>query len=391
MALHPDKKTVITCLIAAAVGLGISVPLIMSPAFQPAQADQQKHTQHRSSITGAPGSSSQDISLKKSDVSEKKNTAAKKPAIQNNHPTEKNTQAETKTASRAKGKSRRKKISRSTLDATAASAGKAVSIPATTLAGLPDLKTDDWRLILVNPAHTLPEGYKPETRELAGGIYDTAVYNHYQYFCDERIFDELTAMLQTCTDAGFHPLVASGYREHETQQMLFDDNIAGLEMQGMSREEAEKETKKVVAVPGTSEHELGLALDIACEENTELNETQMDTPTQKWLMENSWQYGFIIRYPTDKTKETGIIFEPWHYRYVGKESARYIHEHGLCLEEYLALLRLRENTIANPNAATEKPDSTPGQKTTVTPGTRNSNSKQKQKQTQPTDGAAKKE
>ena len=391
MALHPDKKTVITCLIAAIVGLGISAPLIMSPAFQPAQTEPQRQPLHNSSAADSSGSSVKNISPEKDDVSGIKNTTQKKPAVQKTDSTGKDSQGKTRAASPAPGKSRRKKISRSTLDATAASAGKPVSILSATLAGLPDLKTDDWRLILVNPTHTLPEGYKPETKELAGGIYDTAVYNYYQYFCDERIFDELTDMLEACTDAGFHPLVASGYREHETQQMLFNDNIAGLEMQGMSREEAEKETKKVVAVPGTSEHELGLALDIACEENTELNETQMDTPTQKWLMENSWQYGFIIRYPTDKTRETGIIFEPWHYRYVGKESARYIHEHGLCLEEYLELLNLREKADSILPAASGKPESTPGQKTTVTSGTKNSNARQKQKQTQPTDGAAKKE
>jgi LAS superfamily LD-carboxypeptidase LdcB len=218
---------------------------------------------------------------------------------------------------------------------------------ADTLYSLPDVHTTDWNLILVNPTHPLPEGYAPTTRELAGGIYDTAVYTHYQYFCDERIFDDLTAMLTDCTAAGFHPLVASGYREHATQITLFQDNIAALEARGLSREDAEKETRTVVAVPGTSEHELGLAVDIACEENTELDATQLDTPTQKWLMDNSWHYGFVVRYPTDKTSQTDIIFEPWHYRYVGKESARYMHNHNLCLEEYIDRLQKHEKASSS--------------------------------------------
>jgi LAS superfamily LD-carboxypeptidase LdcB len=90
-----------------------------------------------------------------------------------------------------------------------------------------------------------------------------------------------------------------------------------------------------VAVPGTSEHELGLAADIYSSENMSLDESQVDTFTQQWLMENCWKYGFVLRYPRAKSDITGIIFEPWHYRYVGYEHARRIHEADICLEEYL--------------------------------------------------------
>jgi D-alanyl-D-alanine carboxypeptidase len=90
-----------------------------------------------------------------------------------------------------------------------------------------------------------------------------------------------------------------------------------------------------VAVPGTSEHELGLAADIYSSENMSLDESQVDTFTQQWLMEHCWEYGFVLRYPKDKNEITGIIFEPWHYRYVGKEHAEIIHKAGICLEEYL--------------------------------------------------------
>ena len=90
----------------------------------------------------------------------------------------------------------------------------------------------------------------------------------------------------------------------------------------------------MVAVPGTSEHELGLAVDLTDNDYRELDEAQEDTATQKWLMENSWRYGFILRYPNDKSEATGIIYEPWHYRYVGKATAKAVYESGLCLEEF---------------------------------------------------------
>ena len=90
-----------------------------------------------------------------------------------------------------------------------------------------------------------------------------------------------------------------------------------------------------MAYPGTSEHNLGLAADIVAKDYQLLDDKQAETPEAVWLEENCWRYGFILRYPTDKTGETGIIFEPWHYRYVGKEAAREIMEQGICLEEYL--------------------------------------------------------
>ena len=90
-----------------------------------------------------------------------------------------------------------------------------------------------------------------------------------------------------------------------------------------------------VAVPGTSEHQLGLAVDIVDTQNQVLNRAQEDTAVQQWLMEHCWEYGFILRYPPDKEEKTGIIYEPWHYRYVGREYAQAIRQSGLCLEEFL--------------------------------------------------------
>ena len=101
-----------------------------------------------------------------------------------------------------------------------------------------------------------------------------------------------------------------------------------------------------MAVPGTSEHQLGLAVDLVDNHNWSLDESQASMPAQQWLIKHSWEYGFILRYPGDKGELTGIIYEPWHYRYVGKEAARVIHQQGLCLEEYLAQREVYRQALA---------------------------------------------
>ena len=108
-----------------------------------------------------------------------------------------------------------------------------------------------------------------------------------------------------------------------------------MQEEGLSYEDAAVKAATVVAKPGTSEHQVGLALDIVSSEYQELDEAQMETEDQKWLMENSWKYGFILRYPMDKSEITGVIFEPWHYRYVGKKAAKEITEQNITLEEYV--------------------------------------------------------
>ena len=90
-----------------------------------------------------------------------------------------------------------------------------------------------------------------------------------------------------------------------------------------------------MAIPGTSEHEIGLAVDIVDDNYQMLENEQENTPVQKWLKKNCWKYGFILRYPENKKKITGVIYEPWHYRYVGKTAAKEIMSKGICLEEYL--------------------------------------------------------
>ena len=164
-----------------------------------------------------------------------------------------------------------------------------------------------WNLTLVNRWNPLPEGY-----------------------------DALQQMMDACRAEGLYPVVCSAYRTQAMQQTLFDQMKQSLLNQGYSDADAETEAGRQVAVPGTSEHQLGLAVDIVDLDHQLLDESQEQTAVQQWLMTNSWRYGFILRYPTAKTETTGIIYEPWHYRYVGQEAAAEIYQQGVCLEEYIA-------------------------------------------------------
>ena len=152
---------------------------------------------------------------------------------------------------------------------------------------------------------------------------------------DVRCRDELLDMMADCRSAGLSPVIRSAYRTDSYQSSLYENKVRRLQAEGLSDSEARAEAATVVALPGTSEHQTGLALDIVDAGYQELDEAQENTPVQQWLMRNSWRYGFILRYPTGKSDITGIIYEPWHYRYVGRDAARAIYESGLCLEEYL--------------------------------------------------------
>ena len=183
---------------------------------------------------------------------------------------------------------------------------------------------DSWQLILVNAQYALPDDFTVELADVGSG-----------HSVDARIAPDLQAMLDDCRAAGLSPLICSSYRTREIQQSLFDNKVQRLIAEGYALDAAQAKAGTVVAVPGTSEHETGLAVDLVDENNQNLDETQERTAVQQWLIAHSWEYGFVLRYPNGKSDVTGIIYEPWHYRYVGKEAAREIHEAGLCLEEYL--------------------------------------------------------
>lgn len=185
---------------------------------------------------------------------------------------------------------------------------------------------NDWKLILVNPWTPLPADYKVTLKQLNNG-----------HAVDERCYPDLQNMMDDCRAAGLQPVICSSYRAQETQERLCNNKVNKLITQGYSNEDAALEAGKVVAFPGTSEHQLGLAVDIVDINDQNLGENQEKTAVQKWLMENCWRYGFILRYPNDKSEITGIIYEPWHYRYVGQEVAKEINELGICLEELLVV------------------------------------------------------
>ena len=173
-----------------------------------------------------------------------------------------------------------------------------------------------WYLTLVNKQTPIPQDYEPDLVKVPGGES-----------VDTRIYDSLMQMLEDAREGnwGELPSVVSGYRTAKVQQKLYDDKIREYEKEGYSESEAAELAEQWVAVPGYSEHQLGFAVDI--------NGATYDV--YLWLQENSYKYGFIFRYPGNKTDITGVSEEVWHYRYVGKEAAAEMYEQGLCLEEYL--------------------------------------------------------
>jgi D-alanyl-D-alanine carboxypeptidase len=179
-------------------------------------------------------------------------------------------------------------------------------------------------LILVNPWNPIPSNYSPELVSLGDG-----------HEIDARCCEDLEDMLSACRGDGYEPYICSAYRTSEMQLSLYEDKVSRLMASGLDLSAARTEAARVVAIPGTSEHQLGLAVDIVDLSYTALDEGQEDTAVQQWLMQNSYRYGFILRYPNGKSDVTGIIYEPWHYRYVGKQAASEIYRSGQCLEEYL--------------------------------------------------------
>ncbi len=184
-----------------------------------------------------------------------------------------------------------------------------------------------WRLILVNEAHRVPHNYEPELTRLSNGEQ-----------VDSRIYPPLQKMFDDARAHGLNLFVREGYRTEDEQKELLDEKILTYENEGYSRKEAKKLAREYVASPGTSEHQLGLAVDI----NAETEKTSSESVYQ-WLQENAHNYGFIKRYPSDKIEITGISNEPWHYRYVGKKAARKMKRQNLCLEEYVDIKKAKRS------------------------------------------------
>ena len=183
----------------------------------------------------------------------------------------------------------------------------------------PDIDITDWKYVLANQSHLLGSDFLPEVSPLENGL-----------FFDSRAVDALKAFIQGARDAGLSVYLTSSYRPYATQEYLFNKKVAEY---GGDRETA----ARIVAIPGSSEHQTGLAADICDQYYQYMNESLANTELSKWMKAHCAEYGFILRFPEDKQEITGIMFEPWHFRYVGEVAAAYIMEKGLCLEEFVAL------------------------------------------------------
>ena len=193
----------------------------------------------------------------------------------------------------------------------------------------------DAYLILVNKENALTTTYTPA--DLTDVTNMREGYTNTQKLC-ETAERALQALYQDMAAAGYTDVgVTSGYRAYQVQELLFERYVLEeIEKGGLSRTEAEKKANRYSARAGQSEHQTGLAVDMY---NTTAATVEFaESAAFGWLKENAHQYGFILRYPEDKTAVTGYDFEPWHFRYVGRYHATQMYEQGLCLEEYLTKL-----------------------------------------------------
>ncbi len=184
----------------------------------------------------------------------------------------------------------------------------------------------EWNLILVNDYNKAPDWCFDKTYLVKHGTGEF----------DERAVGALSEMIAAAKKAGITDLVdLSTYRTFQTQEKNFNKQVDKYKKQGYSQEEAERIANTIVKRPGYSEHHTGLAADMGGSGDYTITMSFESTPAFDWLIEHCAEYGFILRFPKDKEEITGVTYEPWHYRYVGKEHAKIIMDRGLCLEEYL--------------------------------------------------------
>ncbi len=186
---------------------------------------------------------------------------------------------------------------------------------------------NDWKIMLINKQHPIPEDYEFTLATIKGSMK-----------CDERIIPELQQMMQAAQKDGVTLVIRSPYRDYERQIYLFNRKVKAYMKKKMSYLESYRTTAQDVTIPGASEHQVGLALDITSDTYTTLTQGFADTEAGKWLAQHSYEYGFILRYPDGKEDITGISFEPWHFRYVGKTAAKYMYDNDLTLEEFTTQL-----------------------------------------------------
>lgn len=198
-------------------------------------------------------------------------------------------------------------------------------------------------LMLLNRQYELPEDFKWDLVYWSNGQYVDAMYLN----CEERnsvqavdraAYQPLKDMFAAAESAGVPLQLVSAFRSIHLQDKLFTRSVNSYISQGYSETDAINKANYSRTFSGTSEHNTGLGFDILEKGNYSLSTSFENTSQFRWLMENAENYGFILRYAADKTTQTGIMYEPWHFRYVGVEHAKKINELGLCLEEYIDYL-----------------------------------------------------
>ena len=181
----------------------------------------------------------------------------------------------------------------------------------------PDIDITSWEYRLANADNSIGE-YTPELDTVEGQKLD------------KRMTDAMKDFVAAARAQGLSVYLSSGYRSYDEQNYLYQRKVSQY---------GEEQAKKIVAPPGTSEHQTGLACDITDKYYEFKNSSLENTALYQWMSQHCQEYGFIVRYPKDKEDVTGIIYEPWHFRYVGKDAAEYIMDKGLCLEEFVALYK----------------------------------------------------
>lgn len=182
---------------------------------------------------------------------------------------------------------------------------------------------DNWELTLVNLQYRLSEDYKPT---LQAAVEGSSVQ------LDARVAPFYAEMYAAAKADGCTLTPYSGYRTYARQQENFDRKVAYYVSQGLSEAEATAQTQTRILPAGASEHNMGFAMDIVS-----ASADFISTKEFSWLSAHAHEYGFILRYPENKTEITGVMYEPWHWRFVGKEAAAEMQKRGQCLEEYLGV------------------------------------------------------
>jgi len=183
--------------------------------------------------------------------------------------------------------------------------------------------SDDWRLVLINKQHPIPDDYEFTLTTITGSMK-----------CDERILEDLLLMLQAAKNDNVNLIICSPYRTDASQVSIFERHVRAYMNKGLNYMDSFKLASQEATVPGYSEHQIGLSIDIYTASHMVLDDAYGETEAGRWLAQNCSDYGFILRYPKGKEYITSIGYEPWHFRYVGREAAKIIMSGGITLEEF---------------------------------------------------------